>query len=103
LLPLTAAFLAITVAALGFRGSRRRGYGPLWLCLVAAAVILPGKFYFDVSQAAYVGVGLLIAASLWNSWPRRGILLLTCPACVSAGPGFNKTNAQGEHIHDAQN
>lgn len=28
LLPLTAAFLAITVAALGFRGSRRRGLRP---------------------------------------------------------------------------
>src|SRR5919199_1002234 len=43
LLPFTAAFLGITTAALGFRASRRHGYGPLWLGLVAAAVILIGK------------------------------------------------------------
>jgi hypothetical protein len=74
LLPLTVAFLAITAAALGFRASRRHGYGPLWLGLVAAAVILTGKFYFDAVQAAYAGVGLLIAASVWNSWPHRAVI-----------------------------
>jgi hypothetical protein len=45
LLPLTVAFLAIAAAVLGFRASRRHGHGPLWLGLVAAAVILTGKFY----------------------------------------------------------
>src|SRR5215471_16279014 len=65
LLPLTVAFLAMTAAALGFRASRRHGYGPLWLGLVAAAVILMGKFYFDTARAGHVGVGLLIAASAW--------------------------------------
>jgi mercuric ion transport protein len=48
LLALTVAFLSIAAAALGFRASRRYGYGPFWLGLVAAAVILTGKFYFDV-------------------------------------------------------
>src|SRR5215510_5306321 len=47
LLPLTVAFLGITAAALGFRASRRHGYGPLGLGLLAALVILAGKFYFD--------------------------------------------------------
>jgi hypothetical protein len=71
LLPLTVAFLGITAAALGFRASRRHGYGPLWLGLIAAVVILIGKFNFDAAPAAYAGVGLLVAASVWNSWPRR--------------------------------
>ena len=103
LLPLTVAFLAITATALGFRASRRHGYGPLWLGLVAAAVILSGKFYFDAPQATYSGVGLLIAASVWNSWPRRAATTPFCPGCVPAGAGFNQRNAQGEQIHETQN
>jgi mercuric ion transport protein len=74
LLPLTVAVLAIAATALGFRASRRRGYGPFWLVLVAATVILTGKFYFDAAPATYAGVGLLIAASVWKSWPRRAVV-----------------------------
>lgn len=74
LLPTTASFLGITAAALGFRASRRHGYGPLWLGLIAAALILIGKFYFDIGQTAYLGIGLLIAASVWNSWPQHVVI-----------------------------
>jgi mercuric ion transport protein len=103
LLPLTVAFLAVAAAALSFRASRRHGYGPFWLGLVAAAVILTGKFYFDAAQAAYAGVGLLIAASVWNSWPHRAVITPVCPACVPTGAGFNERNARGEPIHETQN
>jgi hypothetical protein len=82
LLPLTIAFLALAAVALGFRASRRHGYGPFWLGLVAAAVILTGKFYFDAAPAAYAGVGLLISASVWNSWPRRAVYQPVCSACI---------------------
>ena len=103
LLPLTVVFLAIASAALGFRASRRHGYGPLSLGLVASAAILTGKFYLDAAQPAYVGVALLIAASVWNSWPRRAVITPSCPACVPAGVGFDERNAQGEHISETQN
>ena len=103
LLPLTVAFLAMAAAALGFRASRRRGYGPFWLGLVAAAVILTGKFYFDAVQAAYAGIGLLVAASVWNSWPRRAVYNPVCPPCVPTGTGFNQRDAQGEEIRETQN
>jgi hypothetical protein len=83
LLPLTAAFLAITAFALGFRASRRHGYGPFSVGLLAAAVILTGKFYFDAEQATYAGVGILVAASVWNSWPRHAAAVPSC--CVPAG------------------
>ena len=66
LLLLTVVFLAITEAALIVRASRRHGYGPFTLGLIASAAILIGKFYFDATQPEYVGVGLLIAASVWN-------------------------------------
>jgi hypothetical protein len=103
LLPLTVAFLTITASALGFRATQRHGYGPLCLGLFAAAAILIGKFYFDVAQASYVGVGLLISASVWNSWPRRADITPVCSACVSAGAGFNERNPRGEQIHETQN
>ena len=95
LLPLTIMFLGLTTAALGFRASQRHGYGPLWLGLIAASTILAGKFYFDVTPASYAGVGLLIAASIWNSWPRPA---MPRPEFVQIGD-FNK----GERIHETQN
>ena len=95
LLPLTIVALALTTAVLGYRASERRGYGPLSLGVIAAAMILAGKFYFDVTQPVYPGVGLLIAASIWNGWPRRAI-----PAgseCVQID--FDT----GERIHETNN
>lgn len=68
LLPLTGAFLAIAVFALGFRASRRRGYGPFALGLVAAAAVLVGKFVLERDGATVGGLALLVAASAWNSW-----------------------------------
>ncbi len=103
LLPLTVGFLAIAATALGYRTSRRHGYGPFGLGLIAAAVILVGKFYFDAPQATYAGVALLIAASIWNSWPRGAATAPFCSACVPAEPGFTQRNSQGEETHETQN
>jgi len=66
----TATLLLISVGALAFRAKGRRGYGPAALGLVAAAVVLVSKFLVESSPAIYAGLGLLIAASVWNSWPR---------------------------------
>lgn len=98
LLPLMVLFLAITAFALAFRGSRRHGYGPLWVGLLAAGVILIGKFYFEAEQATYSGVGLLVAASVWNSWPRPAAVTPSC--CVPAGAGFTSRNLEGEQTHE---
>lgn len=70
-LPFTILFLALAVGALAFRASSRRGFGPFFAAVVAAAMILAGKFYFDSVSAAYAGVTLLVIASVWNVWPRR--------------------------------
>jgi mercuric ion transport protein len=103
LLLLTAAFLSITLASLGFRASRRQGYGPLWMGIFASAIILGGKFYFELPQLTYAGLGLLIAASVWNSWPQRAAKASFCSACVPAEAGFNQGNTHGEPLHEAQN
>lgn len=88
LLPLTAGFLLVALAALAFRARRRRGYGPLALGLVASVVVLAGKFRFESDPAMYVGLAILIAASLWNSWPRP-LPSAACPPGWRQRPGVN--------------
>ncbi|MBI5437540.1 MAG: hypothetical protein HY936_01045 [Nitrosomonadales bacterium] len=84
LFPLTAAFLLVSLIALGWRAPRRRGYGSLWFGLAASAVLLVGKFAFDSDIAMYAGMAVLVAASLWNAWPHaRREAAGNCPACVS--------------------
>lgn len=80
LLPLTVAFLAVALAALAYRAARRRGYGPFWLGGGAALAILIGKFGFDSDPAMYVGLAVLVGASIWNTWPRKN-KVAACPAC----------------------
>lgn len=81
LLPLTGTFLAVSVFALAFRARRRRGHGPFGAGLVAAAIVLVGKFVLESDAALYGGLAVLVAASVWNSWPvpQEGD---ACPACI---------------------
>jgi mercuric ion transport protein len=81
LLILTAAFLVLSVAALAFRARRRRGYGPALMGIAAAAAVFIGKFYLQSTAAMFAGLCLLIAASIWNNWPRRSANAL-CPKCA---------------------
>ncbi|MEQ8322068.1 MAG: hypothetical protein RH946_17530 [Rhodospirillales bacterium] len=69
LLPLTTTFLALSVFALAYRAQRRRGFGPFSLGAVAALTALAGKFGFDSDSTMWAGLGLLVIASVWNSWP----------------------------------
>lgn len=84
LLPLTAVFLLIAVAALAYRARQRRGYKPFLMGLLAGAILLIGKFYFDSDVAMYTGLSLLVAASLWNTWSRSQSAGARCPACVAS-------------------
>jgi hypothetical protein len=81
LLPLTAAFLLLAVAALAFRANKRRGYGPFVLGLVAGSAVLLGKFAWESKLTMYSALGLLLVASLWNAWPLRDSEAATYPEC----------------------
>jgi len=54
-----------------FRAKERCGYGPFLFGVAAAGGVLIGKFVWESNPALYGGVGLLVIASLWNTWPRR--------------------------------
>ena len=69
LLPLTVVFLLIAVGTLAIRARQRRGYVPFIFGMIAAGLILLGKFSLASNPILYVGLGLLILASVWNSWP----------------------------------
>ncbi len=86
LLPLTVLFLGVAVLALGLGAKNRRGYGPFALGTAGVVLAVAGKFALDFSQAAYGGVGLLVVASLWNSWPKQAVVSGACPSCASDGP-----------------
>jgi len=88
LLPVTLGFVAVALAALVFGASSRRGFGPFWIGVVAAALVLGGKFWFASDSTTYVGVGLLVVASVWNAIPKR---CPACPACLPAEPGTKTT------------
>jgi mercuric ion transport protein len=83
LLPLTAAFLLLALGAMAFRATKRHGYGPFLLGLAAATGVLLGKFVWESNPTMYGAVGLLVIASLWNTWPRHGTFgqATTCPDC----------------------
>jgi len=78
LFPVTLIFLAVGTAALVFKARHRRGYGPFLLGMMGSAAVLVGKFVIDARAMTYAGAGFLIAASIWNSVPKR---------CVSASCG----------------
>lgn len=83
LLPLTIAFLGLALAAMLFRARDRRGYGPFLLAVLAASGVLLGKFSWDSRPTGCGAIGLLVVASLWNTWPRRDASndAAVCPDC----------------------
>src|SRR5216684_2923410 len=59
LLPITSAFLILTLAVLGLRAKQRQGYGPFVAGVVASTAVLMGKFFLESNPIMYTGVGVL--------------------------------------------
>ncbi len=81
LLPLTAVFLILAVGSLGYGARNRRAYRPFVLGILAAALVVAGKFVFSSNLALYGGIVLLISASLWKTWSHTVADGVACPAC----------------------
>ena len=83
LLPAMAVSLPVAVFSLGFRAKRRRGYLPLAIGVLAAAVVIVGRFIFLSSEAMYAGIALLATVSIWNSWPFKKAGCTSASCCSS--------------------
>lgn len=78
-LPATIPLLVLAVGALAFRAPTRRGFAPFGLGVVAAIIVAVNKFIVQNNAPMYLGLALLVAASVWNSWPTRS--RVECPRC----------------------
>lgn len=81
LAPITAIWLALTVAMLAFRRGGQRGFGPALLGLCAALAVFVGKFIFNDQVSVYAGIAALVAAVVWRSWSRKSISSESCSRC----------------------
>ena len=80
LLPVTAAFLALSLVLLGRLARSRGTFVPLGVGIAAAATILAGKFMLDSDVALYAGAAMLVSAPLV---PRRRGGDATCRDCIT--------------------
>ena len=64
LVPLTALCFVAAFGSLAFRARRQHSYAPLCLGLAALALLFAGKYRFNYAPLTYVGLALLILASL---------------------------------------
>ena len=92
LLPLTGALFLIALANLAYRARSRHGYGPFGLGVIATTLALVGKFAMASDFLLYLGLALLVAASLWHAWPRRAATG-SCPQCAS------QASVSSDHAH----
>jgi len=67
----------VAVGILGCKARERQGYLPLIIGMAGAVAIVAGKFYLEKDWIGYAGVALLVAASIWNAWPRKGAAGMT--------------------------
>jgi len=74
---ITIAALVLSVIFLAYKAKQRRGYLPFWTGLAASLFIITGKYLYDIQFLFYSGVVMLVAASLWNSWPKKKMSIST--------------------------
>lgn len=89
-----AAAVVLAVALLAWRAGTRRGYGPFALGCAGAVLVLADVFHLHPGPAAHadhaaashshwmlwMGIAAMVAASLWNAWPRRRVA--GCPSAA---------------------
>jgi mercuric ion transport protein len=81
LLPLTIVFLAIALGTLVAQAKRTGRWGALLTGVTASAIVVLGKFAFELDWLTTAGIGLLIVAILF-SMRKKAATVISCPACV---------------------
>jgi hypothetical protein len=79
--PVTAVWLALTIALLAFRAGRLRKYGPLALATAAGLSVFAGRFIIENHFILYAGIAALLVAAVWSSWSRTSAGPTSCSQC----------------------
>lgn len=79
--PITALWLALTIAMLAFQRRGQRRYGPAIMGFIAALLLLVGKFVVDSQAMTLVGIIALLGAAAWRSRMQQPISTEECPQC----------------------
>ena len=95
LAPLIVVFLFVGIASVA-RTTRSHGRaGPLSMIVAGSGAVVAGRLVWNAPAVMYVGIALVIAASLWNLWlkrpVRRSLVQLRRGAIPSRG------SFEGEH------
>ena len=92
-LPVTVTLLGLALFALAFRARRRRGFAPFVLGIASVASVLVFKFLYVIDPLVYAGLFGLLAASVWNAWPKTREGIGRCPKCVRQEPALETKHA----------
>lgn len=79
--PITALWLALTIAMLAFQRRGKRRYGPAIMGFVAALLLLVGKFVVDSQAMTFAGIIALLGAAAWRSRIQQPITTGECSRC----------------------
>ena len=71
--PIIGFWLVLTIAVLAFQRRGKRRYGPAALGLVAALLLMTGKFAIDSQVVIFSGIIALLAAAVWRSRIQQSI------------------------------
>jgi len=82
LFPLTIIFLIFALIGLSFKASQRWGYKPFMVGAAGALFIITAKFYWNSDVLLYIGITMLLGASIWNIWPKRK-KTQACLSCIT--------------------
>lgn len=83
LLPLTIAFLVVALGGLLIQANRTKQWIASIVGAVATAIVLLGKFTFELEWLTAVGIGLLVVAIIISM--RRTSKAAVCSACTDEG------------------
>lgn len=79
--PITALWLALTIAMLAFQRRGKRRYGPAIMGFVAALLLLVGKFVVDSQAMTLAGIIALLGAAVWRSRNQQPMSTAECSRC----------------------
>jgi mercuric ion transport protein len=97
LLPISAALVALALMPVAYRAQRRGRYGPLAVGVGGAVAALIGKFVDAVPPLIYLGLVLLLSASIWD-WRSASAGKSSCPKCASETPAVSLSKNPSKEV-----